>query len=307
MNKINFNQALFKVMKNRLFSQALTSVLVMMLLTAATSCEKMVIHDEDEANVVVSIDSYEQVPFPAQSRADGETSVTRLCFHIYDDTGERIAYINQKQDDNHFGTAYFSLEKGHYYVLVVGHSADNNPSFTKNEIVKISGSDLGDTFWMMKEITVDEEVVVESMGLNRIVSRVNFIPTDKAPEEMNQIIFSYQGSKGTFNGLTGYGSTNARQRIPEDVTPNDESYGFYMIPSSDSDEIDLEIYTYHYDEMKGAQPLTKKTYHNIPVQRNRMTICKGILFDNKSTEQQLEISVVINYAWGDDIIIDLDK
>ncbi len=307
MEKINFNQTKLKVMKNRLFSQALAGVFLMMLLAAATSCEKMVINSDDEANVVISINSYEQVPFPAQSRADDETSVTRLCFHIYDDTGERIAYINQKEDENHFGTAYFSLEKGHYYVLVVGHSADNNPSFYANEKVTISGKDLGDTFWDVKEIVVGDDIVESSLDLNRIVARVSFIPTDKAPEEMNQMIFSYHGSKGTFNGLTGYGSTNVDQKVPIDVTPNDKSYGFYMIPSSESDVIDVEILTYQRDENGPKANLTKKKFYEIPVQRNRTTICKGVLFDNQSTEKPIIIKVNINYTWGDDIIIDLDK
>ena len=288
-------------MKNRLFCQILACVYGWMLLMTATSCEKMVVNDETSANVVVHVRSYEQIPFPAKTRAEGGSSISKLCFHIYNDEGERVAYVNQKTDDDHFGSAYFTLEKGHYYVLVVGHNASSNPSFNKNERVSISGKDLGDTFWRMKEIEVDEDNIEESVELERIVSRINFIPTDDAPEEMNQMIFSYKGSKGTFDGLTGYGSTNVNQTVVQDVNADDKSFGFYMIPSADEENIDLEIKTYNVDERGLPNSLTSKTIKGVPVQRNRITICKGVLFSEKSSDQSIEFTIVINDTWGPDI------
>lgn len=288
-------------MKNKFFSHLLACVSGLMLLSGVVSCEKMEITDEGEANVVIRVDSYEQTPFPMRTRAEADISITKLCFHIYNDAGERVVYVNQKMDDDHFGKAYFSIEKGHYYVLVVGHNASSNPTFNKNEKVTISGKDLGDTFWSMKEFVVEDESVEESVGLNRIVARVNFIPTDEAPEEMSMIRFTYTGSKGTFDGLTGYGVTNVKQKVPLDVTPDDKTYGFYMIPSAEKDVIDIEIETYPSSEDSETPRLSYKKFYGIPVQRNRMTICRGVLFDNNKPDGQLKISVVINYTWGEDI------
>ena len=60
-----------------------------MLLTGV-SCEKMDLTDDDgepRANVVLSIGSIEQVPFPVVTRATIEELCTHLCYHIYDDNG----------------------------------------------------------------------------------------------------------------------------------------------------------------------------------------------------------------------------
>lgn len=269
------------------------------LMLAAVSCEKMNVAEEggQDANVVLRIQSFEQTPFPARTRAAAENVCSRLCFHIYDDSGERVTYTNQKQEGDNFGNAFFTLPKGHYYIIVVGHSASNNPSFNKNEVVKISGGDLGDTFWCVKELEVEDEKIEESVTLNRIVSRLCFIPTDIVPESLSEIIFRYKGSKGTFNGLTGYGSTTTTQTVPMNVSADDGQFGFYMIPRVEQDTIDLEIKTYQ-DE---GVPLCEKKINDVPVHRNRITICRGPLFDQDSSDQMIKISIVINDTWGDPI------
>jgi hypothetical protein len=277
-------------------------LIVLALLVSA--CEKMVVNDEDgtnDANVMLRIVSYEQASFPAKTKGSIEDVCSRLCFHIYNDVGERVAYVNQKVDGDGFGNAYFTLERGHYYLIVVGHSASNNPSFSKNERVSISGSDLGDTFWCARDLEIGDEAVVEDLTLNRIVSRINIIPVDKAPAEMNQMIFSYKGSKGTFDGLTGYGSTNTNQTVVQDVNSADKQFGFYMIPSAEKDSIDLAIRTYSVNEKGSATPLTEKKISRLPVQRNSVTVCKGNLFDNESSEMLVEIIVRIDDEWGPDI------
>ena len=118
---------------------------------------------------------------------------------------------------------------------------------------------------------------------------------------MNQIIFKYKGSKGTFDGLTGYGSTNTSQTVPLDVNADDKMFGFYMIPSEEKESLDLEVKTYYVSESGNIKTLSEKMILGLPVQRNRITICRGVLFDNKSGDQSMEFTVVINNTWGDDI------
>ena len=74
-----------------------------------------------------------------------------------------------------------------------------------------------------------------------------------------------------------------------------------MIPSAEKDVIDIEIETYPSSEDSETPRLSYKKFYGIPVQRNRMTICRGVLFDNNKPDGQLKISVVINYTWGEDI------
>jgi hypothetical protein len=292
-------------MKSRLLSNVFT---LMMLTAVVSSCEKMALSESaqsengEKGNVVLRVTQFEQTPFDAKTRANLESVCTRLCFHIYDEDGVRQKYVNQKQEDANFGTASFSLDEGHYILVVVGHSASSNPSFSANEKVSISGSNLGDTFWCCEEFDVGEGEIELRLILKRIVSLLRFIPTDEKPENMNQVIFSYKGSKGSFNGLTGYGSTNTKQTITLDVEPDAEQYEFYMIPSSDDDLLDIKMNTYYIENDGKIHSLTEKEISQVPVRRNCITICRGSLFDGSSSSQSVFITITVDTDWDENIV-----
>jgi hypothetical protein len=297
-------------MKNKHFS-LLGLIVSGLMFTAVASCEKMTVGgsakdsvDDQDANVEICIRSYELQPFN-MTRADVANTCTKLCFHVYNDDGEKIKYVNQKLEDNKFGNASFSLPKGHYYLIVVGHSAAKNPSFYANEKVTISGDDLGDTFWCVKELEVGDDKIKDSLSLRRIVSMLRFIPTDTVPENLNQMIYRWNGSKGTFDGLTGYGSTKTSQYITQSVSADDSDFSFYMIPSSDRDSLDLKIEAYYIDDEGEINSLREKNISKIPVQRNRITICRGKLFDNKSSNQSVGFKIDVIDTWGSNILVDL--
>ena len=286
----------------------LSNVFTLMMLTAVmSSCEKMTLSESaqsengEKGNVVLRVTQFEQTPFDAQTRAEVGSVCTRLCFHIYGEDGIRVKYVNQKLDESNFGTASFSLEKGKYILVVVGHSASSNPSFSANEKVSISGSNLGDTFWCCKEFEVGSDDVELSLALKRIVSLLRFIPTDEKPKDMNQVIFSYKGSKGSFNGLTGYGSTNTSQTVTLDVEPDAEQYEFYMIPSSDEDQLDIKMNTYYIESDGRIHNLTEKEISQVPVKRNCVTICRGSLFDGTSSSQSVFITISVDADWDENI------
>jgi hypothetical protein len=286
----------------------LSNVLALMLMTAVvSSCEKMTLAEGVESennakgNVVLRVTQFEQTPFGANTRADVGSACTRLCFHVYGEDGIRVKYVNQKQEDSNFGTASFSLDQGHYILVVVGHSGSSNPSFSANEKVSISGSNLGDTFWCCETFDVGDDEIELSLVLRRIVSLLRFIPTDERPANMNQMIFSYKGSKGSFSGLTGYGSTNTSQTVTLDVDPDDDQYEFYMIPSSDSDRLDIKLNTNYVESDGRIHNLTEKLISEVPVKRNCITICRGSLFDDTSSSQSVFITISVETEWDKNI------
>ncbi|MBO6032392.1 MAG: hypothetical protein J6Q22_13200 [Prevotella sp.] len=287
------------------------NVFALMLMTAVvSSCEKMTLSESaksenvDKGNVVLRVTQFEQIPFGAQTRAEVGSVCTRLCFHIYDEDGIRVSYVNQKLEESNFGTASFSLGEGRYVLVVVGHSASSNPSFSANEKVSISGNNLGDTFWCCEELEVGEDEIELNLRLKRIVSMLRFIPTDNKPANMNQVIFSYKGSKGTFDGLTGYGSTNTSQTVKLEVDPDADQYEFYMIPSTDNDLLDINLSTYYIEEDGKIHSLTEKEISQVPVKRNCITICRGSLFDDSSSAQSVFITISVDADWDDNINMD---
>jgi hypothetical protein len=293
-------------MKKQAFHGLVACVLSMALLSA---CEKMVVSEDggsggkggSKGNVVLRVSQFEQKPFDAPTRGDVNDYCTKLCFHIYDAEGTRIEYVNQKQETEGFGTASFSLPEGHYTLVVVGHSGSTNPSFSANEKVSISGKGLGDTFWCCEELEVKSDGLEKSLELKRIVSLVRFIPTDENPATLDQMVIKYKGSRGTFNGLTGFGSTDVNQTVDMEVSPDDTQFEFYMIPSALENTLSAEISTYSHSATGSVIPLTQKTIDQIPVKRNCVTICRGNLFDGKSSERSVFITVSIDGEWDEDI------
>ena len=291
-------------MRNRF----LYNVFALMLLTAVvSSCEKMTLSESAKSengntgNVVLRVTQFEQTPFDAQTRAEVWNVCSRLCFHIYGEDGIRVSYVNQKLEDSNFGTASFSLSEGRYILVVVGHSASSNPSFSANEKVSISGSNLGDTFWCCEAFEVGADEIDLNLRLKRIVSLIRFIPTDDKPANMNQVIFSYKGSKGSFNGLTGYGSTNTSQTVTLDVDADDDRYEYYMIPSSDNDLLDIKMSTYYIEGDGRIHSLTEKEISQVPVKRNCITICRGNLFDGNSSSSSVFITISVETEWDESI------
>ena len=274
-----------------------------MLLTGV-SCEKMNVGetvDGSQANVVLRIGSIEQIPFPAATRTAIEDLCSRLCFHIYDDDGVRVDYVNQKSDDAKYGTASFQLDSGHYYLVVVGHNSPKNPSFKAKEAVSFSGDDLSDTFWCCEEFEVEESRVNLDLQLHRIVSLLRFIPTATPPEGLDHLIFRYKGNQGSFNGLTGYGnpSNNTTQSVKVNTTSDANQYEFYMIPRDEEDMLDISMIAYD-DQIR---VLGGCTIDGVPVKRNCITICKGNLFDDSERSTSVFITVTIDDSWGENLHI----
>ena len=288
-------------------SRMLSNMFMLMMWTAVmSSCEKMTLSEgvgEDgrgKANVILRVNRFEQIPLESKTRAEVGNVCTNLCFYVYDENGAKVDHVTQKQDGTDFGVASFSLAEGHYYLVVIGHSASRNPSFYDNAKVTISGSLLGDTFWCCEELEVGDEEIHKDLILSRIVSLVRFLPYDNAPDGMDQMLFRYRGSRGTFSGLTGYGSTTASQSVDLSVADTDRQFEFYIIPRDEEDAIDVTVQTYSHDDV-GIHSLTEKTISGIPLRRNHVTICKGNLFDNDSSSKSVFLTISVEDDWEGEI------
>ena len=279
---------------------------LVVLMASVSSCEKMVLNEQsgkdipEDANVVVRVTQFEQIPFDSRTRTDVTNVCTRLCFDVYDENGEKLDYINQKSDDANFGVASYSLPEGHYYLIVIGHSSTKNPSFYANGKISISGKELGDTFWTCEELEVGSERINLDVVLKRIVAMVRFVPTDALPSTANWMRFAYKGSRGTFSGYDGYGTTNAKQTVELDVENGQSQFEFYMIPHEEQDDLTVEVLTKHVDG-NIIDNLSEKTIEGVPVRRNCITICRGNLFDNESTMGSSCFTISVDDEWDETI------
>jgi hypothetical protein len=254
------------------------------------------VKDAEKANVVLKVSRFEQTLLENVTRTPVGDVCARLSFAVYDNTGIRKELVSQKDGDADFGTASLSLEEGDYHLVIVGHSGMSNPSFKANEKVSISGKNMTDTFWSSEELHVGTESVSKSLSLKRIVSLVRIVPDDKIPDDADSVRIGYRGSRGSFDGLTGYGSTTAQQYVNLSLKDAGRQIEFYMIPRDEQDMFDMTVETF-----SANRRLTQKVIEHVPVQRNCATICRGNLFDNESNTRTSSVSVTVDDTWDDPI------
>ena len=290
-------------MRNKHFCVLVTCMLGSLLL--ATSCEKMVISEAEQsedahANVVVQVMSFEQQPFGlAQTRGETEPVCTRLNFIVYDEDGERIRQESQQWGDDDFGIAKFKLQEGRYYLVALAHSGKGNPTSTDLHKIRFTNkTGYTDTFLFADSLLVGEEEVDCELQLKRIVSKVRFVFSDQLPENADSIRFYYEGGSGTFDATTGIGVVKSKQQQWFPVSHDEASYEIYTIPRADSDKLKVMVSTYSTAGGK-VELLTEREVSDIPIQRNRITICRGSLFN---VTEQHQISIDIDTTWDDEAI-----
>ena len=241
----------------------------MVLLTA--SCEKMNLSgrsnnaDEGEANVVVRITSFEQVPFSATTRATVGDVCNHLNFVVFDENGERVDQKNQELGDEGFGEGRFTLPLGNYLLAIVAHSSDGN------------------------RLTVGDSAINLDMNLRRVVAKVRFVNEDAIPEKADSIRIYYEGGSGSIDAQSGYGNVKSKQTTWFDK--RETPFEIYTIPWEDNAYLEATIGAFQAGDL-----LTSTVIDSIPIRRNCITTCRGALFDGKVTK--VSFTITVDDSWG---------
>lgn len=278
-------------------------VIMTLLLSVVVSCEKVNLDEYDDgdakdANVTLFVSSIEQIPFPQTRAGDITTLCTRLNYAVYDSTGVRIWKTDQKSGDENFGQVKLSLAKGHYFLMAVAHNCTNNPTTTNAAKIQFTNkTGYTDTSYYGDSLIVGDTPINRSLPLHRNVAKVRFEFTDEPPANATRIRFEYKGGSGAFDAATGWGVVASDQYQWYDIVGGEECYEIYTIPHNDDRTLKVMVDTYHITDDE-QMALTSKVIEGIPVTRNRITICRGNLFDNESSAPLTsEFSVTIEDEW----------
>lgn len=270
---------------------------------SVASCEKMNVGkggSEEGVNVFLSVASFEQVPFSATRTAVSEVC-SRLSFLVYDRDGTRIRKEDQQVGDEDFGQTGFMLAKGRYYLVVVAHSGEGNPTSTNARRIGFTNkTGYTDTFVYADSLTVDETDVERSLNLRRITAMVRFIPNDAVPAKADSIRFYYTGGSGTFDAVGGgWGIVKSTQVQWYAVNPSERQFDIYTIPhEGDGQQLNVTASTYRGNKGE-ATLLTECEIEGIPVKRNHITTCRGYLF---SPVYKQDFIITIDDDWENDSI-----
>ena len=285
-------------MKNKHFSLLGAFVFGVVLLVA--SCEKMNLGgrsddaDEGEANVVVRVMSFEQMPFSAATRAAVGDVCNHLNFVVFDENGERVDQKNQELGDEGFGEGRFTLPLGNYRLAIVAHSSDGNPSVNKRSASKhesisfTNAKGFTDTFFASKALTVGDSAINLEMNLSRVVAKVRFINEDAIPAKADSIRIYYEGGSGSIDAQSGYGNVKSKQTAWFDKS---ETLEIYTIPWQNDAYLEATIGTFQVGDL-----LTSTVIDSIPIRRNCITTCRGNIFDGKVTK--VSFTITVDDSWN---------
>ena len=281
----------------------------MLAIVGLASCEKAIFSEEEtpssDGNLTVSVYQIEQTDFGSLIRATGNATraakaasevVTRLNFAVYDESGSRIKQINQTASDKNFGAAAFQLEGGDYFLVVVGHSANGNPTMTNLQKISFTNAQgYTDTFLSSGDVTISDEPVEIDVTLDRIVALCRFVLTDEAiPSDVKKLQFYYTGGSGAFSAYTGLGSVASKQTVTFDITDGSQKqFDLYTFLHEQSDNIALKVTALD----ASGNSLYERDF-DVPMAQNHITWLSGAFFNGSGSSSTSVTGVTVNTDWA---------
>ena len=276
---------------NQMKSNILQKMVAMTLLLTATftSCEKMVLDDEDtqsqntEANLIMKATMFNIVPFDTRAEVNIADYCSRLCFVLYKD-GNEVKRVVQVKGDEGFGQAAVTIDAGTYKVLVLAHSSKGgNPVLTNPAYLQFTNSiGYSDTFYYYGDLTVTSEQQTREFTLQRATSMLRITITDQLPDELKRIRCNYEGESGVFDATIGMGgTTNSKQQVSYNV----EGYTapltlrLYTFLRNETGTLKLTMTAHNASE----EVIAEKVITDIPMKNHMVTELSGRFFDSSSS------------------------
>lgn len=257
----------------------------------------------DGANLIVNVATVEHIPFPAfTTRASVSDAFSKISIAVFDSRGQRADVSNKSRDDDGYGSASFFLPSGTYQVVVIGHSAKQNPTTTdaaKIQFTKATG--YSDTFLHSEIVEVGDTPVVVNADVQRIVSLCRVVIADTIPENVSKLHFEYTGGSGYFDASTGYGISTSgnKQQVDFDAVAGRDStvYDLYTFLPDDAGSIHLKA------QAKDAEDNTVCAREiDVPLRRRQISKLTGQFFAGASGST-ITIVISVDDEWEGETII----
>ena len=279
--------------------------LLLLLIIILVSCEHPTIPEGLETgddNLFVNVARVEHVSFPAfTTRTSVTQAFSRLSIAIFDSEGSRTDFSNKTVGDKGYGSASFYLPEGKYQVVVIGHSAKQNPTTTnasKIQFTKATG--YSDTFLHSEFVEVADTPVVVNADVERIVSLCRVVLTDTIPDNVAKLHFEYSGGSGYFDASTGLAvASKAVQQMDFAVEAGCDStvYDLYTFLFSDEGTIHLKAVAKDDED----NTICSREF-DVPLRRRQITKLSGPFFSVQSGSG-ITIVISVNDEWEGEQVI----
>lgn len=283
--------------------------MALLIIPLLSGCAKMTIEDPDEPvgdgdyTIRFSVSDYAMTDFDdiassaksmRRERKEAKELGTILNFAVFKD-GEKILKVNQKAEDDSFGTISANLSEGTYQVVVLIHSCSGNATISSPEKITFPDNKVTDTFAYCSDLTVDGNSECQ-ITVERIVAKFRMGLVDAIPDDVTQLQFAYTGGSSTLDATTMHGCVNSRQKEIRMVTDHaaGQVFDIYSFPKSDNNELTLTVTAMD----ASGNTVKANEYKNVPIATNKITKYTGKFFTgNSGDEMEGDAHIVI---WGDD-------
>ena len=258
------------------------------------ACEKVMLDDDGGTRLRF-------IPTTADTR--GTVSVgdyfSRLAVQLFDQYGNKVFSQSKTQtrDDDDFGTLSVGLTAGTYTVVAIGHSSPVTPTIKSAELVQFTaqnGVKNSDTFCHYGQVTIDDDGGYHELRMNRVTAMVTFEFTDAdMPAGFAGLKVDYTGGSANFNPSNGQGCTKSAQSETRAMCAS--QYAVFTFPYMSTDGT-LKVTLNALDA--DGNILTTKVLTDVPVTRNRITRCTGVLFGDGDWEiKQIGFGITVETDW----------
>lgn len=279
------------MMKKNLFLSVLMACCVCLVLV---SCEKAVFDEEqpkgeETCQLRVSVKAFDVIPFDITRAGAALTSYcTRLNFVVYQN-GKKVKGVSQEIGDEDYGSVSMTLEPGAYQLLVLAHSAKENPTLTSPEKIQFTNkSGFTDTFYYYSDIEVETSGANSyELELERVTAMFRLITTDAVPANVSRMRFYYTGGSGALDATKGVGCINSIQTVFFDMT--DDMHGkplrleAFTIPKDQTGKLKMTITAYDANDEVVCE--REDEFADIPIERNKITEYTGAFFTKNDHQQ----------------------
>lgn len=256
-----------------------------------------------------SIPEYTVAEPSAPSKAEGDPELNELCstieYVVFKEEGGTPVFTKHKQFtydasdlDADFGCIYDSLPKGNYTFYFIAHSSQ---TATLSESV-FSFDELSDTFYKSLPslaIGVAEEVN-ESIVLERIVSRIEFMATDPVTATLKQFDMEVEGRAVRFDITSGDGIKETEKETfshlftSEEIGQTDKLHSFYtFVPAASDNTMSAHLSAI----AQNGELIRERKVGNIVPERNKIIRYKGRLYSRSESDDTFQISIYENGKW----------
>ena len=219
---------------------------------------------------------------------------TNLEYIVYKESDGVRSYYKRSsfsEDEVNYGTIEDTFLPGDYTLVFIGHSdeftleADNEHA----TFLKVS-----DTFHKVLELKVEPGagVITTAISLPRIVSRVEFRPTDIAPTGLTEFRMDVTNLYTRLNCLTGIARASASTvsfvETPFYDLADDPRHGFYTFMPAIGEVNKLSVELSAVDKTQIVSDIIPK--------RNQKIVYTGVLYNENTTG----LLITVEGEWGED-------